>query len=340
MKLTGAAAERFLSAPDAKAPALLIYGQDSDRVARRRAQIALAVGGPDADADMRLTRMMGAEARKDPAALTDAMKATGFFPGQRLLIVEEAADGLTKALQQTLDDWEDGDAMMIVTAGNLSPRSSLRKLFETHKTALCLPVYRDPPSRAQIEAALAKAGLHNVPTQALADLTQLAQSQEPGDFDQTLEKLALYKLGDDDPVNAEDIAACAPATTEASVDQALDLVVSSSTGQLAQMFARLSAQGIAPTSICIAAERQFRTLHALAVHPDGPDTAASRVRPPLFGPRRATMVREARRWGRDRLERALSMLLEADMQLRSSTPVPAGAMLERVLIRISMLGKR
>lgn len=340
MKLTGAAAERFLSRPDPAAGAVLIYGQDADRVARRRTEIANRIAGAQAEADMRLTRLAGAELRKDPAALMDALKAVGFFPGQRLVIVEEATDSLHSAIAAALDEQSPDDAFLIVTAGNLTPRSGLRKLFEGHKRALCLPVYRDPPSRAEIERALTQAGLTALPAEALRDLSQLAQELEPGDFDQTLEKLALYKLDDPSPVTGQDIQACAPATTETSLDDALGLVIRSETGTLAQMFARLAAQGATPVSICIAAQRLFRTLLILVSHPDGPEAAMSRVRPPIFGPRRAMMTEAARRWTPRAVEEALSLLMETDMTLRSSAPVPAAAIMERTLIRIAMLGRR
>jgi DNA polymerase-3 subunit delta len=52
------------------------------------------------------------------------------------------------------------------------------------------------------------------------------------------------------------------------------------------------------------------------------------------------MARQASTWGADRLERALAILIDTDLALRSSRPVPAMAMMERALIRLAMLGRR
>jgi DNA polymerase-3 subunit delta len=103
------------------------------------------------------------------------------------------------------------------------------------------------------------------------------------------------------------------------------------------MLKRLAGQGVNPTTLCISANRHFRLLHAAASDPSGPDTALSRARPPVFGPRRDRMTRQARKWGKFKLERALGDLMDTDLTLRSSSPTPDMAMLERAFIRIAML---
>ncbi|MBP6678433.1 MAG: DNA polymerase III subunit delta, partial [Paracoccus sp.] len=72
MILKGAEIGRYLARPDPTRPALLIYGQDAMRVALKRAEAIKALVGPGAEEEMRLTRMAGADLRKDPAALLDA----------------------------------------------------------------------------------------------------------------------------------------------------------------------------------------------------------------------------------------------------------------------------
>jgi DNA polymerase-3 subunit delta len=53
----------------------------------------------------------------------------------------------------------------------------------------------------------------------MADLTTLSRALDPGDFRQTLEKIALYKHGDATPLTPAEVAAMAPATIEAEVDE-------------------------------------------------------------------------------------------------------------------------
>ena len=90
MLLKGAEIARYLARPDPTRPALLIYGQDAMRVALKRAEAVAALTGPDAEAEMRLTRLAGGDLRRDAAALMDEIKAVGFFPGPRVVLFPKA----------------------------------------------------------------------------------------------------------------------------------------------------------------------------------------------------------------------------------------------------------
>ena len=286
---------------------------------------------------MRLTRLEVSQLRKDPAALSDALKAQGFFPGPRAVHLEVATDSNAKVIEAALSDWQPGDATLVVVAGGLTARSSLRKFFEQHPNAYAVGIYNDPPSREEIEANLNRVGIANVGSDGMADLNALARILDPGDFSQTLEKLAVYKIGDNTPVNGADISACAPVSTEAELDDAIHMIAEARSGEIGPIMKKLEGQGINPTSICIGATRHFRALHLAASHPKGPEAGLSASRPPVFGPRRDRMVRQARALGVHKLESVLGILMDTDLDLRSSRPIPARAALERAFIRIAML---
>ncbi len=340
MKLNARDAARFLAKPDISKAGVLIYGADAMRVALKRQDLVANLVGPEGEAEMRLARINGADLRSDPAQLLDALKTQGFFPGQRAIVVDSATDTALKAFEGALSDWQPGDAMIVATAGALKPASKLRKLFEATGSTAAIAVYNDPPSREEIEATLQKSGLTNLSPDSLRDLEAMARELDPGDFRQTVEKLALYKIGDDSAVSSEDIAACAPATSEVVVDQAIAMVADGDVGGLGDQMHRLAAQGVNPTTLCISATRHFRQLHAAAAADGGAESALSRARPPVFGPRRDQMLRQIRKWSVPDLENALTALMETDLSLRSSRPAPAMALVERVFIRIAMMAAR
>lgn len=332
MKLSKDAALSFFSKPDPNALGLLIYGSDAMRVSLKRQEVVKALIGPAGEDEMRLTRIPAADLRKDKALLIDAIKAIGFFPGPRVALVEDVNEQLAPIVLEALEAWADGDAQIVVTAGQLKPTSKLRKAFETHKQAFAAAIYNDPPGRAEIEQALKTAGVEPAPD-AMGHLQDLALALEPGDFRQTLEKLALYKHGDNTPVTAEDIAACAPASIEAEVDDVLLVVADGQSARIGPVMQRLSAQGVNPTTLCIGAMRHFRSLHRVAADTSG--------RPQIWGPNRDRMVRQAKTWGPEKLETALTVLTDTDLALRSAgATAPAMALVERAFIRLAMLGQR
>lgn len=338
MKLGPRDAPGYFARPDPEKTGLLIYGADAMRTALKRQQMIAALLGKDAEEEMRLTRMPGAELRKDPAMLLDAVKSVGFFPGPRAAFVEDTTDAAAPAVQAALDDWQPGDAQIIVTAGALKASSKLRKMFETHKNAYAVGIYDDPPSRAEIERILTDAGLRTVPNDSMAALTELAGTLGPGDFTQTIEKLSLYKHGDSSDLSLDDIDACAPRSTEAALDDVLNVVAESRSGEIGPLIRRLQAQGTNAVSLCIGATRHFRTLYTAASDPGGAASGVGRLRPPVFGKRRDQIIRQANAWGPARLETALTVLTDTDLQLRSAgQTAPAMAVMERALIRLAML---
>ena len=340
MKLSGSAATRYFAKPEPDRAGLLIFGADAMRVALKRQEVIAALIGPEGEAEMRLTRIAGADLRKDPALVADAMKAQGFFPGPRVAFVEDATDGLAPVVKAALADWQAGDAMLVVTAGSLTRASALKKAFEEHPNAYAAGIYDDPPSREEIETVLAKAGLAETGREAMTNLLALARALDPGDFRQTVEKIALYKFGDDTPLTPADVAACAPATIEAEVDDVLHAAAEARDAEIGPLMRRLEGQGVNPVTLSIAAMRHFRTLHAAAAAPGGPAEGIARVRPPVFGPRRERMMRQAQSWGMHRLETALGLLTDTDLTLRSASRAPAMAVIERALIRLAMLNRR
>lgn len=340
MKLNKADANAWIATPPPDRPGTLIHGDDAMRVALKRQELIANLTGPDAEEEMRITRLQAADLSGDKAALADAVKAQGFFPGPRAVLVEDATNNQAKVVLAALDDWRPGDAHMVVTAKAQKPSSALRKAFESHKATACIGVYDEPMSRADIAEALSKAGLTRVDPDAQAALNDLAAALDPGDFRQLLDKLSLYKSGDETALSPEDVAACAPASTEADPDEIVAIVADNRVERIGPVMARLWSQGAQPVALCIAAQRHFRTLLTAAADPGGPGAGIGRLRPPVYGPRRDAMLRQAQHWGTPRLEQAVHLLTDTDLALRSSARAPAAALLERAFIRLAMMGKR
>ena len=337
MKLTGDKANNYFTNPDTNHTAILIYGADTMRVTLRRQELLKALIGVNAEEEMRLTRISGSDLRSDPALLLDGLKASGFFPGPRAVFVEGATDTNSAVIDAAMQDWQKGDAVLVITANLLNARSKLRKMLENNNNSLAISIYNDPPNEKEIISIASKYNLNNFESDAKKDLIALGRSLDPGDFQQTCEKLSLYKYKDDSVITSNDINLCAPVTIDAALDEAIHIIADARSAEVGPMLSRLFAQGINPTTLCIAATRHFRNLHSAASHPSGPDVGLSRARPPVFGQRKERMVRQVRQWGGMRLEKALGVLTDTDLSLRSSSKAPAYAVLERAFIRISMM---
>ena len=337
MKLSGRNLASFFEAPPKGVMGVLIYGNDPMRVVSKRQKLIHAILGPNADEEMRLARISRENLKKSPEQAIDLCKAQGFFPGQRALLIEDANETVTDIIIKAFDAWNDGDAALIITAGSLKPSSKLRKFFEQQKNTFSAPVYNDPMTRPEIEKIISDAGIKNITQDSLNNLCQIALQLEPGDFKQTIEKLALYKLNDETSLTHQDISKCIPISNEAQIEEVLTVVLSGNHLKVNYIVSRLQSQGVLPVTLVIAATRHFKILFSIATNPKGPSAGAAALRPPVYGPRRESLIKQAQKWGPEKLKRAIKIITATDLKLRSKNQeAPQMAIIERLFIRLAM----
>jgi DNA polymerase-3 subunit delta len=114
------------------------------------------------------------------------------------------------------------------------------------------------------------------------------------------------------------------------VDDILNIVAEKKSAMIGPLMRRLQSQGVNAVTLSIMAMRHFRTLHRTACNPGAP----------VWGVRdRDRVMRQARDWGAFKLETALGILTDTDLQLRSAgQTAPAMAIIERTFIRLAMYG--
>ena len=340
MKLTGRDVSSFFKSPPKGIAGVLIYGNDPMRVSNKRQQLIKSLLGSNADEEMRLSRISRENLKKTPEQAIDLCKTRGFFPGARALLIEEANETITDTIIKAIDAWKDGDATVVVTSGSLKPSSNLRKFFEQKKNTFSAPIYDNPITKFEVEKIIAEAGLQNVTHDSFTQLAAIASELQPGDFKQSVEKLTLYKLKDETPVTYQDIINCTPASNEADIDQVLNAVLTGNDFEVSQIVGRLRSQGILPVTLIIAATRHFKAVFSIISNPGGVSAGAAALRPPIYGPRKDALIKQAQKWGPEKVKRAIKILIATDLQLRSANQrAPQMALVERLFIRLAMLLK-
>jgi DNA polymerase-3 subunit delta len=341
VKLAGARAAEFCGRPaDAQAGKVtgaLLHGPEGGLLALRRRELVAALTDGD---DLRLTRLEPGAAAKEPAEIDAALRARGFFPGRRVVLIEGARDSLAASLEKVLGGAGPGpeDAFLVVTAEGLGARSALRRLFEKAPGLVALGLYPDPPDPSEIGRLLEAAGLTaGLTAEASEVLCGLAGEIGRSALGPLLEKIAVYGLGRASPLGLEELGPLLPATADSELDRLTSAVAGGRADAVGPMVSRLEAAGTGPVAMLIATGRHFRQLLSLATAPDGIEAALNRLRPPAFGPRRTGLAAQARNWGPARLEAANRLLFQADRGLRTAGDRPDRALVERCLIRLAMM---
>ena len=102
MKIPPAGAAAFCAKPPESVKAALIHGPDAAEVAQLRRTLIRALAGPEAETEMRLTSLDVSAVRSDPAAIEDALRAQGFFPGRRVVWLADATEALAPSVATAL----------------------------------------------------------------------------------------------------------------------------------------------------------------------------------------------------------------------------------------------
>ncbi len=342
VKLNGRDAAQFCARPNLQFRAVLIHGEDEAEIAVRRVALTRALIGDGADSDMGLTRLEPSDIRRDPSILIDALKAQGFFGGQQVVTVEGATDAICPAIEAALEDAREGDAFLVVTAGILTAKSKLRKLFEGARNGAAAPCYADVADRGEIERIFADAGGGDLSVEAVRDLAGFALTAPKAVLRDVLTRLALYTADQKGPVGPGEVMMCLPGAGEVDLDETIDAIAAGKAGEIGPLLSRLMAQGQTPISLVLAGQRYFRRLHTVLVESGGRnvDAAIGALRPPVFGPRRDALAARCRNWRLDQVEGALSLLVQTDNDLRGGVDAPGWAMLERALLKLALTADR
>ncbi len=332
MKLTGKHAERFIQEPDPSVRAVLLFGPDAG-LRRERSAALLAKVVADPKDPFSVTELTAGQLKDDPTRLADEAAALTFGGGRRFVRLRDAGDKITPLVKDFLAD-SPGEAFVVVEADDLPARSSLRKLFETDKSAAALACYHDDGRSLEtvVRSFFSDAGV-GVSREAVGFLA----SQLGGDRELTrreLEKVLLFKGLDNGEITLEDAETCVGDSALQTVD---DVALATGGGNLPALERSLSrslGEGNSPISLLRGVARHFQRLHAVVGAGGSAEDAMRRLRPPVFWKTAATFKAQAESWRPEGLARAMERLLEAEAACKRSG-APAETLVARVLLEIS-----
>ena len=337
MKVSGRA-EAFVAKPDPKVRAVLVYGPDSGLVRERLNGLTKSVAG-SVDDPFRVIEIQGDVLKDDPARLRDEAAAMSFGGGRRVVRVRDAGETLAD-LFESFDTDAVGDALVVVTAGDLSPRSKLRAAFEGGERLAALPCYSDS---ADVVEGVAREMLRAAGLQIAPEALSWLVDHLGGDRElsrRELEKLILYK-GAAGTVSEEDVLACVGDTAGFGLDDLIYALADGDQVTMQRVYGKLVNEGTSPISVLTAVSRHLSRLHETRgrmAEGKSADAASAMLRPPVFFKFKNRFTSQANRWSETLLARGLEIVTEAELQAKS-TDMPAEAVIERAFMQLAQVGR-
>lgn len=339
MILKDAAFDRFLKKPDAAVGCVLVYGPDQGLVRERADLLVRSVVEDPAD-PFRVVELTGGAIKADPARLYDEAAALSLIGGRRVVRVRDIGDAGADTMAAFLADGNDG-ALVVVEAGDLAKRSSLRAAFEQADRGAAVPCYADDEGALKrlIQDVL-KPHRVSIAPEALDVCAQRLgadRAQSRGE----IEKLAMY-VGDGGTAGIDDVLASVGDTAVASTDDVVFAAFDGNQADLDKALLRAVSEGVSPIPLLRAATRHLeRLLIAKAAMAQGAPAkqAMDRLRPPVFFKVADRFRRQLETWSDRDLAAAIDLAIDAEIDCKT-TGMPADAVTARAMMRIAQAARR
>ncbi len=337
MKLAFRDIEGFVARPTAAARVIVVYGPDAGLVTERSAIMGKTIA-PDLNDPFNVVILTSDQLLDDPVRLNDEAFAQSLMGGNRLVIIRDAADGLTPLLKDYLKD-PSRDTLVIVEAGELGTKSSLRALAEKAENAVAVPCYvedeRDLTKFLQTAAKDAGFTIDRDALTALAGSLVGDRAVARGEF----EKLITYKISDDDKViRLADVEACQGDVRSRTFDELVNAVGLGDAPRMAASFTALTREQTAPVAILRTVQGHFRRLYQVHLKMEGgldAKIAMKSLQPPVFWKYEDQFATQLRRWPRGRIENLLNMLGQVEAQTKQ-TAMPAETLTANILLKTTL----
>lgn len=343
MKIPAHKVDGFINTIEPKTLGILLYGPDAGLVGLRAEAVAKKVvkdvKDPFAVVDLTSDRL-----KDDPAILLDEFNAISFGGGRRLIRIKGAENSSAQVIKGLFTEdvarlAEGG--FLLVTAGELDPRSALRKLFEETASIAALPCYMD--DQRGLEGIVADT-LRKKELKYDHDVIAYIAANCQGDrmiVQQEIEKLELY-LGEQKNVKLEDAIESIGKTTETTLDDICHAVADGNLKLAERHFNKAMQQGVLPIPVLRALERylmRIRRVNGQIQAGQSQEAAMGSLRPPVFFKHKPAFSRHVNIWSRHqgkRLDRALSVLYDAETECKKSGSNPE-LIGDRCLMKIASL---
>ncbi|MEQ9490019.1 MAG: DNA polymerase III subunit delta [Alphaproteobacteria bacterium] len=340
MKLATRDIPGFLTSPPPSVRAVLIYGPDPGLVAERRDTLAKTVTADLSDPFLSVD-IDWDDLAKDPARLADEAAAIAMTGGRRVVRVRGAGESASRFFADFLSGGVPGDALILVTAGELRKSGKLVKAFEADDCAAALPCYADEGrDQAQIVSDAMKAQGSSISPDALALFTSHLGGNRAVTR-QEVEKLCLY-VGPNGTATPEDVAA----VMSDGAAFALDTIAMATTGGQTDLLDSATAtafrEGASPIALLRAVSNHLMRLHQARKAVDRGQPAADAMkglRPPVFFKQAQDFQNQLRHWTGSALATALEIVADTETRTKRTGPPPE-ILCGRALHQIAAMARR
>jgi DNA polymerase-3 subunit delta len=339
MKLQFRQIEPFVKNPPPEAMAILIYGPDEGLV-RERMTIMTKNIVADPNDPFNVTEFTGPALEDNPARLIDEAQSISMLGGRRVIRLRDASDKNAATIKDVLKQLKKGDNLILVEAGELNPRSTLRLLFEQADNAAALPCYvEDERDIGRILQDGLKAQGYSISSEALVHMAAnvvgdraVARSE--------IEKIITY-MGPQKSIDIDDAIACVGNSASLSMDLLCKAVASGNFTNGERVLKNVLSEGTPAVSVLRALQNYFGRIYITKLRVqkgDNLEIAMKKLRPEVFWKNKDAFMTQVNNWTQAQIEQAQAALMTAEARTKQTGSDPE-LIVSRAILSLSQMEK-
>ncbi len=298
-----------------KCSVIVLLGENYSLLQKDAKKISDALAGKNADGEMRVIKYFNQEINEKKDEIITSLKTKSFFPGRQIILLNELKEKDYKIITEIDAEWQNGDAITIVTINALSKQSDVIKLLASSNRIAVVNYTNSKIDGDFFVKKLTDAGINFSEKEVLNVLIDFADFTPGNIIEKEFEKLMLFKLHDDKPLSVDDFFDIVSINYEV---KELSLAVALAERNVIELEKNLSAffsYGKSPISILHFVSAYFYKLSVIKLY--GPTSFEVRREYPFLI---ANDLEEAKQhvnqWSLQQISRATDSLTASDLKLR------------------------
>ena len=294
---------------------IVLLSENYNLLQKEAKKISYAIGGPNAEKEMRITRYFNQEIPSKRDEIISLLQTKSFFPGCQIIMLSGLAEKNYKIITEIASEWQYGDAITIVTMDGLSKNSELKKILQSDRSMALVNYSENNLNSEVLKSKLTEDGIKFDGNEVVDALLEFSEFSSEDILDNELEKLKIFKLYDDKPLTMKDFFDVVSTNYELNE---LGLAVALAEKNIKEFEKNLGiffSQGKSPITILQFISAYFYKLSLIKLY--GPNSFEVRREYPFLIANKLEKAKiHAQRWSTEKLTLALNSLTISDLQLR------------------------
>ena len=238
---------------------------------------------------------------------------------------------------------EQNDVTLIIKAGTLSPRSSLRRAVESSDSSIIVPFYEDD-ARGLITFMQDKAreNKFSITKESCNEIISLS-GFDRGRINNSIESLMLYlESSVSREIGIEEVRLVLFDTNQSQINEICKNVCLGRTEESQKILSRLILQGVTAPQLVSAFLVHFQKIHMTGLKilsGVSINDAIKEIKPPIFYKEIKSYQNQVENWNIKKTERALDILVEADLKTKEFSEL-GSSIIGDIVLRLSNVARK